>query len=332
MARAALMDPSPTLGEAGQGLPSSCPSHLHPLLVEVLERGRILVAILDNARTVCWSNQAFSQGLLGGRAVEGVPFTDLLDADSARLLAHLGPLQPEDQMVLDLRHPTPSGHRSVKYQLFSLAGGLTGFLGSDQTEEIELVAQMSALVEDLNREVDHRTALSRELERMATTDFLTGVSNRRDFDKVIQDEWRRMKRYQSHFALLLLDLDHFKRVNDRFGHQAGDEVLKRVAEALQNEVRAEDVVARYGGEEFAVIALGASAEKARDLGERLRKRVQAASWPAGIEGLTITIGVAATHGLKPDDPLSRLIGAADEALYRGKQKGRNRVELEAPRS
>ncbi|MGH9362408.1 MAG: GGDEF domain-containing protein, partial [Thermoanaerobaculia bacterium] len=124
-------------------------------------------------------------------------------------------------------------------------------------------------------------------------------------------------------------LDRFKEVNDAFGHQVGDEVLKCVVDVLRRELRSEDIVARYGGEEFAVIALAANAETGCELAERLRRRLEEASMPAGVSRMTITVGVAATSAMS-SATLAQLIAGADEALYRGKQAGRNRVEVYRP--
>jgi diguanylate cyclase (GGDEF)-like protein len=302
----------------------------YPFLLEILERGSVLIVVLDAQKRIVWANHAFCDVVLMGQRPAVIPFCDLLDPDSARLVNYLGPLGPGEQVALELRHPTAAGHRTIKYQFFSACDGTMSGMGIDRTEEAELIAQMSTLIEDLHREIERRSELSKELARQATTDFLTGVSNRRRFDEIIKDEWGRMKRYKNHFALLLIDLDHFKDVNDRFGHQTGDEVLKRVAEALKQVVRAEDVVARYGGEEFAIIALAATAPNARDLAERLRMKVQAKPMPAGVPVMTITVGVASTLDLEPQAALSELIARADIALYRGKEGGRNRVEVHTP--
>ena len=303
------------------------PQFLARLLTGVLERSRLLAVVLDQRRMVVWANGAFRDRFLAGRPPNGASFKDLLQPDSGRLLDQLGPLPPDEELILELRHPTPTGDITVRYHLAATESGLMVALGTDRTEEVELVAQMSALVEDLHREIESRTQLSNELERMAITDFLTGVMNRRQFDKVLQDEWGRLKRYGSHFALLLIDLDHFKEINDRFGHQAGDEVLKRMGRVLRATLRSEDSLARYGGEEFAVIAIGANETSARDLAERLRQRVRGGSLPAGVPPVTITVGVASTVSLPPGSDLPFLLRAADEALYRGKAAGRDRVVI-----
>jgi len=311
--------------EVGQEVIASCPPDIRPFLVQILEHGRVLVVVIQADWRIQWVNQAFRDALLEGRPADTLNFCDLLSPISARLMDRLQPPDDRRQQTVELQHQTSTGLRTIKYQFLPCGDGRLAGVGSDRSEEIELIEQMSALIEDLHREIENRTELSTELARMATTDFLTGVSNRREFDEILLDEWNRMKRYQSHFALMIIDLDHFKSVNDKFGHQVGDEVLKKVAKVLKAVVRGEDVVARYGGEEFAIIALGANSKNARDLGERLRQRVLSTPMPCGVWEMTITIGIAATVSLDPEATLVDLIAQADKALYQGKDQGRNQV-------
>jgi two-component system cell cycle response regulator len=167
-----------------------------------------------------------------------------------------------------------------------------------------------------------RQDLDRSLE-LAVTDQLTGLRNRRyvrrHLDSLLRTE---------EAAVLILDIDKFKSINDSYGHNVGDAALKDVAERLREQLRAADVVARYGGEEFLAVLTGAEAPEAMLVAERLREAV--ASAPVIAEGhrvpVTISIGVAV--GL-PGTPAEKLIGAADAALYRAKRDGRNRAYLAA---
>ena len=306
-----------------------CPFPLRQFLIECLESGSLLVVLLDEKGRIGWANRAFREVILDGRPNREVLFESLIDPASRVLLERLRPIGEGEVKTLELRHPIAAGLLTTSYQFFQCGDGTICGIGADRTDEKELIEQMSALIDDLHQEIARRTELSDRLEQLATTDFLTGLSNRRLFDEIVEREWGRMKRYHSHFALLILDLDHFKWVNDRFGHQVGDEVLKKVAEVLSAGVRAEDVVARYGGEEFAVIALGADAHHARDLGERLRQSVAAAAMPATVPPVSISIGLATTSGSRPPERISDLIARADKALYRAKAGGRNRVEVHA---
>jgi len=167
------------------------------------------------------------------------------------------------------------------------------------------------------------------LKRLSTLDGLTGVANRRQFDDTLASEWVRGARTTSSLALIMVDIDHFKAHNDRYGHQAGDECLKKVAEVLRATVgRAGDTVARYGGEEFAVILPGTNANGAMAVGERMRLAVEAIKLPHvnNVVGhdVTISLGVTAAVPSASSSP-EELISQADQALYQAKSVGRNHV-------
>jgi diguanylate cyclase (GGDEF)-like protein len=157
------------------------------------------------------------------------------------------------------------------------------------------------------------------------TDALTGLDNRLVFERTLAGEIERCARYGGRgFALLLLDIDHFKIVNDEFGHPAGDAVLKRLAQVLERESRSSDLLARWGGEEFVVLLPGTSLQEAGELAGRLRRGVAAAQLPVPVT-LTVSIGVTA---YRPGDAPEALLARADRALYAAKRLGRNRVELD----
>lgn len=161
-----------------------------------------------------------------------------------------------------------------------------------------------------------------DLEMQGNTDGLTGIGNRRAFDRSLRELWRRHAADQAPLALLMADLDHFKRINDEFGHPAGDAVLVQTARLLRESVRHSDVVARFGGEEFAMLLPGADLQAAMQVAEKVRRAFQEASWPH--RGVTASIGVAASAPLAEDDPAT-LLARADRALYDAKQAGRNRA-------
>lgn len=165
---------------------------------------------------------------------------------------------------------------------------------------------------------NHVDALVQRLHQLARTDALTGLLNRRAFDEQLQREIQRTMRTSEPLALLLGDVDHFKQINDRRGHAAGDEALTHVAQTLTHTARTVDTVARVGGEEFALLLPGTDLDGALDAAERLRQAL--ADSP---DGLTMSFGVveAPHHGHTPDD----LLRAADRALYTAKQRGRDRA-------
>lgn len=163
----------------------------------------------------------------------------------------------------------------------------------------------------------------RELQRQSRTDTLTRVPNRRHFDEVASAEFERARRNNGSMALLVVDIDHFKQFNDRYGHSRGDEVLRQVAEKLSNGVRRGDHACRYGGEEFALVLPGADGMAAADVAESLRTLVESSAQPEA--PITVSIGVATSRD-REFATVDELFQAADRALYRAKDLGRNRVE------
>jgi diguanylate cyclase (GGDEF)-like protein len=160
-------------------------------------------------------------------------------------------------------------------------------------------------------------------------DDLTGLANRRALDRVLVREWRRMQRSGIGFAVLAMDLDHFKEVNDRFGHSAGDQMLIQVAGRLKRAAREVDMIARVGGEEFIALIHGQTMEGAEIAAERLRVAIAAApyAFKDGLAPITISIGVALARS--DDKDIAEVLERADQALYQAKHEGRNRVFTEA---
>jgi len=165
------------------------------------------------------------------------------------------------------------------------------------------------------------------LERMAATDPLTRLSNRRAFHDALDQQLHRSARAQAPLSLLMIDVDHFKRLNDTHGHQAGDEVLRRLGQCLMDASRGADVAARYGGEEFSLILPDTSGEAALIVAERVRSAVEQMDIEAECSTLHITVSLGAATVCAPDAHLraEELIAAADAALYCAKDGGRNRV-------
>ena len=178
---------------------------------------------------------------------------------------------------------------------------------------------------------------NRRLKRMVALDPLTGIANRRHFDRALDREVRRARREQLPLSLIFLDLDEFKQFNDTHGHGPGDEVLRRVARTLDESFRrGGDLVARYGGEEFAVILPGVDARRAGLYAERLRRRIWrmaiSVGAPESSKRITISGGVATIAPGSPgfvDATPDALLRTADQALYRAKYLGRNRIVMAA---
>jgi diguanylate cyclase (GGDEF)-like protein len=209
------------------------------------------------------------------------------------------------------------------------AAGADDFL-SKPVVPLELQIRIAAMlrIRALHKQLD---AANRRLAELAETDPLTSLANRRGFDIGFSDEFSRARRYRRELAVLMVDIDHFKRVNDRHGHPAGDAVLRAVAQSLASEVRRTDRVGRLGGEEFAVLAPEITAAGALALAERLRRAVEELpiATDSGMIRVTISTGVRYWNGFDHTE-MGDLLKHADEALYRAKQSGRNRSLLFQP--
>jgi diguanylate cyclase (GGDEF)-like protein len=211
-----------------------------------------------------------------------------------------------------------------------LTGGrLTGLLGVGGRSVQRMSAEDQALLEKMANQahiVTENSRLVQRLKHLAGHDGLTELFNHRQTREQLQREFERVSRYAGSLSLLMIDIDHFKAVNDRHGHPAGDVVLREVARVVSEAVRAVDIVGRYGGEEFVAILPQTDVEEARLLAERLRKAVEALAVPVGSASVHVTISTGIASYPAPNvDTSDELIREADRALYRAKQDGRNRV-------
>ena len=170
----------------------------------------------------------------------------------------------------------------------------------------------------------NQVAMALELSRQTRNDELTGLPNRRAFDRTLEREMALSRRHARPLGLLVLDLDHFKRVNDEHGHDAGDEVLRELSMVVRATVRSSDLLARWGGEEFVLVAPHADLSQLSELGERIRGAVAAHPFKTG----PMTVSLGGTD-FSPRDNAKRLFARADDALYKAKQAGRNRLVLKA---
>ncbi len=173
---------------------------------------------------------------------------------------------------------------------------------------------------------ESQEALLQQLYDASVTDALTGAANREHFDTQLRSELSYARRHKTDVSLAIFDVDHFKRVNDTYGHPAGDAVLVALADTIRKMVRNEDVFARYGGEEFALILRGIDGVGAASVGERLRERVEAmrVATDSGPLAITISVGCASFADLEDKTP-EALVSIADKRLYAAKHAGRNRV-------
>jgi two-component system chemotaxis family response regulator WspR len=200
-----------------------------------------------------------------------------------------------------------------------------------QKERDEAYLQMQKLQEQLtesNKQLEDNNAI---LQRLSTMDGLTGIANRRHFDATLQSEWKMGLRQKTPLSVIMMDIDFFKKYNDGYGHQGGDDCLKAVAKTLDATIsRPGDFIARYGGEEFVVILPRTDAKGAAVIAEQLRANVEKKNIPHAYSNVadhvSISLGIATMQpaaSSKPENLLSR----ADEALYKAKQAGRNRFSI-----
>ena len=215
-------------------------------------------------------------------------------------------------------------------------------LTADDSEEVDLAAMDAGAADYLVKggltprllERSLRYALKldatlAQLRQLAQRDELTKLFNRREFQRILLEEWDRAVRFAHPFSLVMVDIDHFKRINDTYGHQTGDEVLRHVSSLLAGQVRNVDRVARYGGEEFAVLLPGCSPADATKVAESIRLKVEQWSDKPGVT--TVSIGVASITPVVTME-WSGLVEAADKALYTAKRNGRNQSVAATPAS
>ena len=182
------------------------------------------------------------------------------------------------------------------------------------------------------RDISERKAIEHRLLDMSHTDELTGIANRRHFFERAAEEFSRARRFGRDLAFIMLDLDHFKSVNDRWGHAAGDRVLKAFCECVLSTIREMDLFARLGGEEFVILAPDTDETSAYQLAERVRQQFEQSHLTEGAEQIRLTV-CAGVSTVRPEEELpDAALKRADEALYEAKRTGRNRTVLDSSKS
>lgn len=295
--------------------------------------GRILVAddSLVVRAVVC--DQLEAEGYEVVQAVDGEsalkesaisrPDAILLDIempglDGYQVLARL----KADSEVSDIPVVFLTGRTGTDDMVAGLRAGAHDYL-KKPFEPAELLARIGGAVR-IKRLQDELRVRNEQLDQLSRSDGLTGLHNRRHLDEELVKEGNKARRHQQPLAILMLDIDHFKHVNDQEGHPAGDRVLQEFARRLQATVRSGTIVGRWGGEEFLVIAPQTNAEDATILGERIRKAIANQPVDLGDHSIPITVSIGGAVGVRP--PVE-LVAQADAALYRSKDEGRNRVTI-----
>ncbi len=249
--------------------------------------------------------------------------------DKERVAKHLTKVLAGDRFDIEYRIVLPTGNVRVvhgKGEVFSLGiSKQTKVIGTIQDIHERDQTKMLGVIQDITE----RKQLQRKLEEQANTDFLTGCDSRRHFLEHAEDELLRIRRYGGEMSILMLDLDHFKNINDRYGHHMGDMVLKKMVQICQGLLREVDVMGRIGGEEFAIMLPETGSTRALEVANRLCQAVATAEISQEDSSsplqFTTSIGVAS---LAEDDPhIDELLNRADSALYKAKHAGRNRACL-----
>ncbi|MDX1582219.1 MAG: sensor domain-containing diguanylate cyclase [Thermoanaerobaculia bacterium] len=326
--------------------------HLYENFSGILPYDRIGLALLDEDRIVLravWS-RGKSEAIGIDRGYEAPlkkssTLQETLDSGRPRLIRNLERYLEQHPDSESTRRILKEGIRSSLTCPLRARGVPVGFIFFSSFEpdiydeshaafleqisgHLSLIVDKSRLHDDLIETKSRLEMANRELERLARIDPLTGLANRRAFDETLGGEWRRARRSGKPLTLIMIDVDHFKSFNDRFGHRVGDECLRKIADALSRTMqRASDLVARYGGEEMAVVLPNCTLEEGLALAERVRRKVERLDEGDGDADryrVTISAGVA-TSVPDQDHDSDLLVQQADEALYEAKRRGRNNV-------
>jgi two-component system cell cycle response regulator len=244
--------------------------------------------------------------------------TQLVNADGLRICSQLRSHEQTRNMSILIVIEEDDNQSMLK----GMEIGVNDYIATP-VDTNELVARAKTLI----RRKKYQDALRSNFKTsisLAVTDGLTGLYNRRFMDTHIEQLVKEAQDYQKPLAVLMMDIDHFKRVNDTFGHNVGDEVIKEFAQRILRSVRPSDLAVRYGGEEFVVILPGTLKEDAKVVADRLRNNIEkvpfTVSTEEGILSKTVSIGIA---GLKPNETAEQILKRADDALYKAKNGGRN---------
>ena len=271
-----------------------------------------------------------------------------------------GQAPPGDQRTEEAAEAVESGRHAIQDLLRSLSDFVSDLMEGNQSydtkmkdhkasidqamtmaglEEIKRllvheIEDTQSTSEDYRRQLEHANATIRDqqeiLERFridSKMDFLTKIANRRAFETRLTEEFERTKRYNSIFTLIMVDIDHFKKVNDVYGHNAGDQILRLVAQVLEDQTRFNDFVSRYGGEEFVVLLPESKADQGRYVAEKIRRAVENTSFMNVDEKIKVTVSAGVGEVVAESDTPEKFVDRVDAALYEAKKNGRNRVEM-----
>ena len=242
------------------------------------------------------------------------------------LLLHTGDMG----RALDVGNNFEDVRRLIKSKISVVAKAFDVKRKEDEVRLLESdkkIVELQNNVKTYNHEILQVRERADALEKEVLLDELTQVSNRRAYDLRISDTIRRYHRDGVSFSLIFMDIDHFKRVNDGYGHSAGDKCLQEIAKLIKGSLRKTDFFARYGGEEFIAILDGSNAKEARNVAEKIRSRIERTRFCYHEEIIPVTISLGVTEVMRSDTDAEVCFFRADEALYQAKKDGRNRVRV-----
>lgn len=224
-----------------------------------------------------------------------------------------------------------SAKGTAKEKVVGLEAGADDYLHkpydpSELKARIYACLRTKALQDELKNKNRQLEEVLLQMETLAMTDQLTGLFNRRYFSSVFEKEFSRTMRYNHPASCLMIDIDHFKRINDEYGHHAGDQVLKEISQIMTDCLRKSDTLARWGGEEFIILLPETTKENALQVASRILNSVSTQKFSSLPGRVTVSIGLAGTPDPNINDS-EKLIAASDRALYEAKNKGRNRIEI-----
>lgn len=297
-------------------------------LAKALENTAEAIVMTDPQGLATWVNSAFTRitgysreeiiGNKPGSLLQGVE-TDPKTADYMREKIARGEAFATEILNYK-RDGAPHWLRISCQPDFDDNGQVVGFIAI----QTDITKEKNARL-DLAREVESRKLLEQQLRHLAAHDELSGMPNRRHFLQQAEMELNRSRRHQHSLSLLLADLDHFKMINDEFGHAAGDAVIRAFGRLCEQTLREQDVAARVGGEEFAVLLPDTDLEGAHRLAERIRHKLSVTPIVVGDQKIWITVSIGVMEA-RPDEPsVESMLAKADKALYAAKHAGRNRV-------
>ncbi len=241
------------------------------------------------------------------------------------LIREINALGTQMQQASDLQ----TLRAEVESRIGAISTHMKAFREREEARERDWQAraeQMSKRIRELESAAQTMEASLSQKQQQASTDPLTGISNRMIYEQHIELICQRVRDEAAESCLLMLDIDHFKQINDRFGHAAGDRALRIVADQLKARLRADDLLARYGGEEFVVVLSGTNGDAGLRVADTLRTCIEALSFRGQQQPVSITLSCGVTQ-VRPDDDPQRAFERADRALYQAKHSGRNRCEM-----